>query len=195
MYEVRSNGYQANWMTTAQYMRLCDKKGLEACKKRREAAQQNRLQGRVTFIFENSFMFAMGEDGRGLRIVETVCTTASAEGTVGQYTIRPVFGEELKANAERLHILSNSPILTDDQLMFEAVAITATLGRRQQLIVSSFSIFYSRPRGLYREGEEVVGIHAVSTRKVHRLHDIIRISLWSATGFGTHSLPSFPTVG
>ncbi|KAI5652869.1 hypothetical protein M9H77_30056 [Catharanthus roseus] len=71
----------------------------------------------ITFIFGNSFMFAAGEeDGRGLRTVGTVCPTASTEWTVGRYTIRPVLSD---ANTERLHVESGSPILTDEQLMFE----------------------------------------------------------------------------
>ncbi|KAI5672848.1 hypothetical protein M9H77_13212 [Catharanthus roseus] len=44
-----------------------------------------------------------GEDGRGL------------------YTVRNAKYQELKANSERLHIKIDSPILTDEQLMFEAV--------------------------------------------------------------------------
>ncbi|KAI5653628.1 hypothetical protein M9H77_30815 [Catharanthus roseus] len=47
-----------------------------------------------------------GEDGQGLRTVETVCPTASADGTV-EY-------EELKANVERLHIETGSPIPIDE---------------------------------------------------------------------------------
>ncbi|KAI5654160.1 hypothetical protein M9H77_31347 [Catharanthus roseus] len=55
----------------------------------------------------------VGEDGRGLRTVETVCPTISVEGTA-KY-------RELKANAKRLHIETGSPILTVEQLMFKAV--------------------------------------------------------------------------
>ncbi|KAI5668802.1 hypothetical protein M9H77_18655 [Catharanthus roseus] len=38
-------------------------------------------------------MFAAVEYVQGLCTVRTVCLTAIAEGTVGQYTIRPVLGE------------------------------------------------------------------------------------------------------
>ncbi|KAI5677246.1 hypothetical protein M9H77_08196 [Catharanthus roseus] len=55
-----------------------------------------------------------GEDGRGLRTVGIVCPTASAERTMGRYTIQPILGEELKANAGCLHIETGSPILTDE---------------------------------------------------------------------------------
>ncbi|KAI5681939.1 hypothetical protein M9H77_03167 [Catharanthus roseus] len=51
------------------------------------------------------------------------------------------------------------------------------------------------PQGPYQEGEEVLRIHAAGTGQVCQLHDIIRISVWSAAGFGTHSLPSFPAAG
>ncbi|KAI5653867.1 hypothetical protein M9H77_31054 [Catharanthus roseus] len=47
MYEVRTVRYQLDWMTTAQYTSPCDEWGLEAYKKRREATQQNWLQGMV----------------------------------------------------------------------------------------------------------------------------------------------------
>ncbi|KAI5677865.1 hypothetical protein M9H77_08815 [Catharanthus roseus] len=66
-----------------------------------------------------------GEDGRGLRTIKTVCPIASTEGIVGRYTIRPVLGkanyQELKANAECLHVETGSPILTEEQLMCEVV--------------------------------------------------------------------------
>ncbi|KAI5676047.1 hypothetical protein M9H77_06997 [Catharanthus roseus] len=133
-----------------------------------------------------------GEDGRGLRIVGTVCPTALAKVTMCRYTIRPVL-DELKANAERLHIETGSPILTDEQLMFEAASgsnngrvygfgsvcsrYRGVPGRQKQLVIGSFGIFYDSPRGLYREGEEVVGIHAAGTGEVHLLHDIIHISV------------------
>ncbi|KAI5654032.1 hypothetical protein M9H77_31219 [Catharanthus roseus] len=54
-----------------------------------------------------------------IRTVGTVCPTASAKETVSRYMIRPILGEELKANAEHLHIKTGSPILTDEQLMFQ----------------------------------------------------------------------------
>ncbi|KAI5654935.1 hypothetical protein M9H77_32122 [Catharanthus roseus] len=112
-------------------------------------------------------MFAAGEDGRGLRTVGTVCLTASTNY------------QELKANAERLHIEIGSPIPTDEQLMF------------QLHVFGFFGIFCNMPRGLYREGEEVVGIHAAGTGEVHRLHNIIRILVCSACDSVPTLFPSF----
>ncbi|KAI5654132.1 hypothetical protein M9H77_31319 [Catharanthus roseus] len=109
--------------------------------------------------------------------VGNACPTALAEGIVSRYMIRPVLGEELKANVERLHIETGSPILTDEQLIFEA-----------------FGIFRGIPRGLYQEEEEVVGIHATGTGEVRQFYDIICISVWSAARFDIHSLPSFPAA-
>ncbi|KAI5677479.1 hypothetical protein M9H77_08429 [Catharanthus roseus] len=155
-------------------------------------------------------MFAAGEDGRSLCIVENVSPTGSAKGTMGRYMIRPILAkyQELKANAEHLHIETSSPIPTDEQLMFEATGgrnkghvygsvsqFAAITAECQGGSIGSFSIFRGRSRGPYQEGEEVVGIHAADTGEVHRLHDIIRISMWSAAGFGAHSLPSFLFAG
>ncbi|KAI5659140.1 hypothetical protein M9H77_27933 [Catharanthus roseus] len=72
MYKVHTDGYQSDWMSTAQYMSLCDEWGY---KNRRE---------------------------------------------VGRYTIGPILGEELKANTERLHIETGSPISINKQLMLDA---------------------------------------------------------------------------
>ncbi|KAI5683266.1 hypothetical protein M9H77_04494 [Catharanthus roseus] len=60
------------------------------------------------------------KDGVGLCTIKTVCPTASAERTVCRYTIRPVLGEELKANVQCLHIETGLPIPTNEQLMFKA---------------------------------------------------------------------------
>ncbi|KAI5650313.1 hypothetical protein M9H77_36318 [Catharanthus roseus] len=96
--------------------------------------------------------------GLGLHTIGITCPTASVKGTVDRYTIRPVLGEakyqELKANSECLYIVTGSPILTDDHYR-------RVLGRQQQIhVFGSFGIFRSKPQGLYREGEEVVRIHA-----------------------------------
>ncbi|KAI5682750.1 hypothetical protein M9H77_03978 [Catharanthus roseus] len=45
MYEIRADGYQPKWMTTAQYTSLYDVWSLDPFKKKREVAQRNRLQG------------------------------------------------------------------------------------------------------------------------------------------------------
>ncbi|KAI5676716.1 hypothetical protein M9H77_07666 [Catharanthus roseus] len=65
----------------------------------------------------------------------------------------------------------------------------------QLYVFGSFSIFCGKPRGLYRLGEEVVGVHAAGIGEVCQLLDIIRISVWRTSGFGTHSLPSFSAAG
>ncbi|KAI5650049.1 hypothetical protein M9H77_36054 [Catharanthus roseus] len=117
-------------------------------------------------------------DGRGLCTVRTICPTASAKGTQ-------------KANEERFHIKTGSSIPTDyneGNVYCFSSDCAAVIAERQGRNCSSI------PRGLYQEGEEVVGIHAVGIGEVHRLHDIIRISVWSTVGFGTHFLPSFPTA-
>ncbi|KAI5666924.1 hypothetical protein M9H77_16777 [Catharanthus roseus] len=126
MYKVRNDGYQLNWMTIAQYTSLCNEWGSKAYKKRVEAAQQNQLQCPskhtggsrsfiecflITFKFESSFMFVAGEDGRGLWTVGTICPTASVEERA-KY-------QELKANVECTYIETGSPILIDEQLIFE----------------------------------------------------------------------------
>ncbi|KAI5654607.1 hypothetical protein M9H77_31794 [Catharanthus roseus] len=126
-----------------------------------------------------SFIEWFGEDGQGLRTVRTVCPTASAEGT-------------LKANAECLHIKTSSPILIaidvrDCRWQQQRSCLWFRLTvcshyckvprRQQQLVISSFGIFCNSPRSLYREGEEVVGIHVVGIGEVHQLHDIICISV------------------
>ncbi|KAI5675408.1 hypothetical protein M9H77_06358 [Catharanthus roseus] len=59
----------------------------------------------------------LGHSLSGIRVVHP---TASAKGTVGQYVISRILGEELKANTKRLHIKTGSPMPTDKQLMFEA---------------------------------------------------------------------------
>ncbi|KAI5680859.1 hypothetical protein M9H77_02086 [Catharanthus roseus] len=128
-----------------------------------------------------------GEDGRGLRTVRTVCPTTSTERPVGQ-----ILGAE--GNAECLHIETGLPISTDEQLMFETASGSNKghiYGFRSQSAAVTMPGGSNRLQGLYREGEEVVGIHAVYTGEVRRLHHIIHISEWSTAGFGTHSLPSF----
>ncbi|KAI5681210.1 hypothetical protein M9H77_02437 [Catharanthus roseus] len=112
------------------------------------------------------------EDVRGLCIVGPVCPTTSTEGAVDRYMIRQVLGEEMKANAERLHIEIGSPIPTEEQRIAEEAA-----GARHRF---------------FRGG---CGIHATGTRQVRRLHDLICLSMWSAAGFCTHSLASFPSAG
>ncbi|KAI5652432.1 hypothetical protein M9H77_29619 [Catharanthus roseus] len=62
--------------------------------------------------FRSFIEWVTGEDRLGLCTVRPVCPIASAEGTA-KY-------QELKANAEYLHIETGSPIPTDEQLMFEA---------------------------------------------------------------------------
>ncbi|KAI5661688.1 hypothetical protein M9H77_21011 [Catharanthus roseus] len=54
------------------------------------------------------------EDGRGLHTVRTVCPTTSAE--------RKAKYQEMKTNMEKLHIETGSPILTEEQLMFEVAS-------------------------------------------------------------------------
>ncbi|KAI5676176.1 hypothetical protein M9H77_07126 [Catharanthus roseus] len=95
--------------------------GSEAYKKRREVAQQNGCRGVVARVPE-SIPAGLGlSSSSGRRLARS---TASTEGTVGQYTIRSVLSEakyhQLKANTKRLHIESSMPILTDEQLMFKA---------------------------------------------------------------------------
>ncbi|KAI5677017.1 hypothetical protein M9H77_07967 [Catharanthus roseus] len=96
----------------------------------------------ITKIMKAPFVEAhpRGENGLGLCTVGPVCPTALAEGTVGRYTIQRVLGDgkyqELKANAECLHIDTGSPIPTDEQLMFEA-AVAAT---RAMSMVSAHSL-------------------------------------------------------
>ncbi|KAI5659134.1 hypothetical protein M9H77_27927 [Catharanthus roseus] len=72
------------------------------------------------FIIIQRLDAGVGKDEQGLRNVGIVCPTASAEGTVGRYTIRPILGNELKANTERLHTKTGSPIPIHEQLMIEA---------------------------------------------------------------------------
>ncbi|KAI5683186.1 hypothetical protein M9H77_04414 [Catharanthus roseus] len=92
IYEVRVDGYQPDWMTTAQYTNICYEWGLEVYKKRQEVAQQNRLQGRVgqgpASTPAGLGLLSMREDRRGLRTGGPICPIASAEGTVYRYMIR-----------------------------------------------------------------------------------------------------------
>ncbi|KAI5653590.1 hypothetical protein M9H77_30777 [Catharanthus roseus] len=57
-------------------------------------------------------------------VTRTSCTRMSKKD-MGRQAIRQILGkakyQELKANAERLHIETGSPMLTDKQLMFEVV--------------------------------------------------------------------------
>ncbi|KAI5677840.1 hypothetical protein M9H77_08790 [Catharanthus roseus] len=100
---------------------------LEGIQEEAEGAQQNRIQEhgdqgpeKHTGEFRSFIEWVTVEDGQGVRTVGTLCPTASKEETVGLYTILPVLDEELKAKAERLHIETDSPIPTDEHLMFEA---------------------------------------------------------------------------
>ncbi|KAI5676303.1 hypothetical protein M9H77_07253 [Catharanthus roseus] len=50
MYDVRVDRYQPNWMNTTQYTSFCDVRSSYTFKKKREAAQRNRLQGRAITV-------------------------------------------------------------------------------------------------------------------------------------------------
>ncbi|KAI5677798.1 hypothetical protein M9H77_08748 [Catharanthus roseus] len=107
--------------------------------------------------------------------------------------------QELKDNAECLHIETGSPISTDEQLMFEATSGSNKghvygFGSHSSLslvpLVSSVAVYESCV-----EREEIIGIHAAGTGQVRPLYDLIHLALWSVAGFGTHCLPFFPAVG
>ncbi|KAI5663601.1 hypothetical protein M9H77_22924 [Catharanthus roseus] len=95
MYKVQVLGYQHDCMTIVQYTSLCDEWGLEAYKERL------RRHGRTVYrdvVVRGSTSTSVGlavENGRGLCTVRPICPTASAEGTVGRYTIQQVLGKVL----------------------------------------------------------------------------------------------------
>ncbi|KAI5668583.1 hypothetical protein M9H77_18436 [Catharanthus roseus] len=90
MYKVRSDEYQPDWMTTAQYMSFCDAWGSDAYKKRREARRGGQGPGKHTGG-SRSFIEWREKMAR-LRTIET-----------------PKY-HELKSNAEHLHIETGSSI-------------------------------------------------------------------------------------
>ncbi|KAI5668839.1 hypothetical protein M9H77_18692 [Catharanthus roseus] len=161
-------------MTIAQYTSLWDEWARKHTRRCGRRHSRTGCRGIVASFSASKPVGQAGEDGRGLCTVSAVCPTASAEGTIGRYTIRPVLSKVI------LYYL----LLLLELLHFYC--------RVKELHIQDLKFL---PRGLYREGEEVVGIHAAGIGEVRRLHDIICISLWSAAGFDTHSLPSFPAAG
>ncbi|KAI5657827.1 hypothetical protein M9H77_26620 [Catharanthus roseus] len=67
--------------------------------------------GLAFLIFEISFILA-GENGRGMCMIRVVHPTALAKGRVGRHAKY----QELKTNAERLHIKTDSPMSTDEAM-------------------------------------------------------------------------------
>ncbi|KAI5683705.1 hypothetical protein M9H77_04933 [Catharanthus roseus] len=79
--------------------------GSEAYKKRREAPQQNRLQGRGG---PGPGKHTSGSSGKRSELINVFFVLAKYQ--------------KLMENAKRLHIETGPPILTDEQLMFEAAS-------------------------------------------------------------------------
>ncbi|KAI5657052.1 hypothetical protein M9H77_25845 [Catharanthus roseus] len=77
LYDVQVDGYHPNWMMVAQYTSLCDVWSSNDFKKKQEAVQRNRLQGRGDRGPTSTL--AAGENRQGICTIRVVRLTASAK--------------------------------------------------------------------------------------------------------------------
>ncbi|KAI5663220.1 hypothetical protein M9H77_22543 [Catharanthus roseus] len=95
------------------------------------------------------------ENGRGICTVRVVHLTASAKGIVGPHAKY----QELKTNAEHLHIEIGSTMATDEQLMFEAAG-DSNKGHDKEAAAARHQfvgIFFGCPQCMHQEGEKLWG--------------------------------------
>ncbi|KAI5672737.1 hypothetical protein M9H77_13101 [Catharanthus roseus] len=87
MYEVRMDGYQPNWMTSAQYTSLYDVWSLDASRRSGRWHRETTCRGVVAKGSASTLAGLVGENGRGICTIRVVFPTASAKVTVGRHAI------------------------------------------------------------------------------------------------------------
>ncbi|KAI5671931.1 hypothetical protein M9H77_12295 [Catharanthus roseus] len=182
-------------MTTAQYTSPYDVQSSDAFKKKWEAAQRNCLQrhgghGPDKYIGKSNgrkrVRHLHNQSCMSYCISKREWVDTGSEEFLVKY-------QELKVNAEHLHIETDSPMPTNKKLMFEAAcgsykghvygfgskstAITAEQRRDSSSSSYVLSVSSTAAHNACIEREKRMGIHTTNTRQVRRLHDLVRFSV------------------